>query len=112
MTVFERELLRAKTSGDVMSDTKLSTDRIYQIGEKIFGEREDPAYIFELRNAEMISSGTVFAGYIYDMNDATDDYASLRLILTRSSLLYQADKDGKTFTGEFIEGGDRLGEDV
>jgi hypothetical protein len=112
MTLFEKELNRVKAAGDVMTDTQLSTERIYQIGEKIYGEREDPIYIFELHNAEITGSVTVLAGYLFDMADNTDDYASIRFILSRSSLMYQAEFNGKTFTGEFSEGGDRLGEDI
>lgn len=105
MTQFEEMLKKAEAAkADLFSDTKLTSDRLALIAERVLGEREDPCWIFELHNAEMVGDKALFAGYLIDMNDNTDDDVALRVLLSKSDLLYEATGPNGTFTGEFING--------
>ena len=95
--------------------TKLSQDLLSQIAEKIFEyESDDAMFIFELHEAEVVGDTAVFVGYLVDLNSSSDDYAALRVMLSKGSLLYEAKMNGKTVSGEIVSGGNEapFGEDV
>lgn len=98
-----------------MMNTKLSHDLLWEIAERIFENHNDESmFIFELHDAEIVGDVTVLSGYLEDLNAPSDDYAALRVMISKSSLLYETKMNGKTVTGEIVSGGSEApsGEDV
>ena len=112
MTKFDK-IIKDKQNerGDQMTNTAFSTDLLYEIAARVFDyDSEDAMWVMELHNAEICGDVTVFTGYIIDLNSYYDDDAALRVMLSKSSLMYEATLNGKVFTGEVVSSGAESGD--